>query len=838
MPTISQEDVISLQRRLAEARENLRLIQERESRYVVSTDVPIQLIKEKRRLLDEIAELEQQLGAQHFEPPIQRLASVATSLHQLPAPLADFTGREAELDDLRAALVAGSGAAICGLRGLGGIGKTALALKLAEELTGRYPDAQFFLDLKGTDPQPLSAAEAMSHIVRAYYPTAKLSDSEAELAGLYRSALHGQRALLLMDNAAGREQVEPLIPPASGALLVTSRSHFTLPGMVRKNLDTLPLDDAKALLLRIAARVGDECAGEIARLCDCLPLALRLAGSALAEREDLDPANYLRRLADAQKRLELVNASLSLSYNLLGVELQERWRMLAVFPGTFDRGAAAAVWELDPDPAQDALSELVRYSLVEWDEMAERYRLHDLARLFADARLSQAERESGQRRHAANYVTVAGAATGLYLQGGETLRRGLVLFDLEWDNIRAGQAWAAARAGQGGVTAFLCSAYADAGLHCLDLRQHPRERIAWLEAAVVAAQRLKDRRGEGNHVGNLGLAYHSLGQAERAIEYYQQALAIDHEICAASTAGSLEWIDARRGEGADLGNLGCAYAILGQAKRAIEYHEQALAISREISDRRGEGANLGNLGQAYADLGQAERAIEYHERALSISREIGDRRAEGNTLGNLGTAYAALGQVERAIEYHQQALSISREIGDRRAEGADLGNLGNAYRALGQVQRAIEHYQQALVISREIGDRRSEGTHTGNLGDAYRNLGQVERAIEHYQQALAIDREIGSRRGEGADLGNLGNAYYSLGQAERAIEHYQQALAISREIGDRHDEGVWLANLAKGYATVGQMEQARKSLEQALSIFEEVKSPNTGRVRRLLAKLG
>ncbi|MBL7183784.1 MAG: tetratricopeptide repeat protein [Anaerolineae bacterium] len=99
------------------------------------------------------------------------------------------------------------------------------------------------------------------------------------------------------------------------------------------------------------------------------------------------------------------------------------------------------------------------------------------------------------------------------------------------------------------------------------------------------------------------------------------------------------------------------------------YHEAALEISQEIGDRRGEGADLGNLGNAYRALGQVERAIEYYEAALEIAQEIGDRRGEGNRLGNLGNAYRALGQVERAKEYLQQALAIFEEI---KSPNADL----------------------------------------------------------------------------------------------------------------------------------------------------------------------
>jgi tetratricopeptide (TPR) repeat protein len=735
-------------------------------------------------------------------------AEVAASLHQLRPPPGDFTGREKELVKLRRA-IEGGGVTISGVRGMGGIGKTALALRLAAEVADGYPDAQIYLDLKGTDPAPVTVAEAMAHVVRAYHPTARLPEGEAELQAAYHTVLHGQRALLLMDNAAGRAQVEPLIPPSSCVLLVTSRQHFTLPGMRALNLGTLPPKDARELLLRVAERVGD-CADEMARLCGYLPLALRLAGSALAEREDLRLADYLHWLADEQARLGLVEASLSLSYELLGRELQRRWAMLAVFPGTFDRGGAAAVWGVEPDEGQDALSDVVRYSLVEWDGEAERYHLHDLARLFAGAWLEEGDRAAGQRRHAAYYQGVARAANELYGQGRESVLVGLGLFDLEWGNIEAGHAWAVQNAEKDGRGLELCDEYPAGCFRVLPMRQHPRERIAWLEAALEAAKELDRKQAQSWHLGNLGNAYRDLGEVGRAIAYYEQALTIAREI------------GHRRGEGNHVGNLGNAYRVLGEVGRAIAYYEQALTIAREIGDRRGEGNHLGNLGNAYSDLGEVGRAIAYYEQALAIAREIGDLRGESNRLGNLGNAYRDLGEVGQAIGYYEQALTIAREIGDRRGEGNRLGNLGNAYSALGEVGQAIGYYEQALTIAREIGDRRGEGAALGNLGNAYSDLGEVRRAIEYTEQALTIAHEIGDRRGEGADLGNLGNAYSALGEVERAIEYTEQALTVAREIGDRRGEGNHLGNLGLAYRDLGEVGQAIAYYEQALTIAREI----------------
>lgn len=192
-----------------------------------------------------------------IEPAVLRSRNpLLPALHQLPPPPADFTGREQDLEALRSTLSQGGTGAIFGLRGMGGVGKTTLMLKLAEELTHLYQDARLYLNLRGLDPQPLTATQAMAHVIRSCHPDVSLPEKETELAALYRSVLHGKRVLLLMDNAANREQVEPLIPPSGCLLLVTSRFRFTLPGLMYQDLDEMPDEDARRLLLKIAPRIG------------------------------------------------------------------------------------------------------------------------------------------------------------------------------------------------------------------------------------------------------------------------------------------------------------------------------------------------------------------------------------------------------------------------------------------------------------------------------------------------------------------------------------------------------------------------------------------------------
>ena len=451
----------------------------------------------------------------------------------------------------------------------------------------------------------------------------------------------------------------------------------------------MPEKEAKALLLRISPRIGDA-VDEIAQLCGCLPLALRLAGSALAERPDLFPSDYVRRFKAGKEKLEPVEVALKTSYDLL-TEMQRRlWRLLAVFPETFDADAAAAVWKLESDDAGSHLGELMRSSLVEWEETEERYRLHDLAHAFADEQITTAEKDDSHRRHAEHFLKVLRSADFFYKKGGQESRRGLSLFDREWSNIRAGQAWAAGSFHSARKSAEICSRYPNAGAYCLVLRQHPKESIQWREVGLMAARYSKNRAAEGRHLAVLGLAY----------------------------------------------------ADLGETRRAIEFHEQYLAITREVGDRLGEGTAFGNLGNAYATLGEIQRAIEFHKQCLTIAREVGDRLREGGTLGNLGLAYASLGETRYAIEFYEQQLAITREIGDRSGEGRALGNLGRAYADLGETGRAVELYQQRLTIAREIGDQLGESVASWNLGEILEEEGDLARATDLMQLRVDYLHEI------------------------------------------------------------------------------------------------
>ncbi len=272
----------------------------------------------------------------------------------IPRPKRDFTGRRRELAELRAAVVEHGGALIYGLRGLGGVGKTELALKLAEEVGADYAQGHILIELGGASDRPLAPAEALAQAIRAFEPRSQLPDSVPELRQIWQAVLRDRRVLLLLDDAAGAEQVEPLLPHEGCLAIVTSRFRFALPRLHRQDLDALTQEAAEELLLNLAPRLG-AAAGELAELLGRLPLALRLAGSAFAERPDLEAAEYTRRFRRRDERVELVDAAIGFNHDALDAELRGRWRSLAVFPAGFDAAGAAAVWATSPTAAREVL---------------------------------------------------------------------------------------------------------------------------------------------------------------------------------------------------------------------------------------------------------------------------------------------------------------------------------------------------------------------------------------------------------------------------------------------------------------------------------------------------
>lgn len=774
---------------------------------------------------------------------------------QLPPRVPHFTNRTAELTQLFDNLHPGQVFTLCGP---GGIGKTALAIEVIwryrDEIIARFPDGILFHSFYN-QPQ---AAFALENIARSFGEEPRPTPRDAAAR-----ALSGKHALLILDGAEDADDLRAVLDiTADCSVLITSRARKDT---ISTRQDVRPLEPPEALtLLRRwgGDQAGDtEVASEICRLVGGLPLAVRLVGRYLSETGETagEYLTWLRTtpldaLDHGQIRLESVSVLLEKSLAQLSptaVQILGVVGLLALAP--FGRDTVAAALACPVEMLRKPLGELVNYGLLL--PRGTSYEVtHVLIHTYAHEQMQIATETL--RRLAVYYISLTDEQQILGLSGyhrlaSERLHLLRVLNACadraEWKTVNAlagvlagpkrflelqgywsdllsvvetGLAAAQTlcnRGTEGAYLGYLGFVYSQLG--------QVDKAITSFEQALIIAREVGNRRSEGGCLGNLGRAYYTLGQMDRAIAFYEEALTIAYEV------------GDRQNEGIWLGHLGFVYHTLGQVDKSIISYEQALSIAREIGDRQTEGAWLGNLGNAHRVLGQVDKAIEFYEEALNIAYEVGDRQNQGVWSGHLGFAYSHLGQVEKALKSYEQALTIDREIGNHQNEGAWLGNLGSAYRVSGQVDKAIAFYEEALGIAHKVGDRRNEGAWLGHLGFVYRALGQVDKAIMSYEKALTIAREIGDRQNEGAWLGNLGSAYRTLGQVDESTAFYEEALIIANEVGDRQNEGIWLGHLGNIYHTLAQTDKARVYLQQALAIFEEIRSPYANYARELLAAL-
>lgn len=333
-----------------------------------------------------------------------------------------------------------------------------------------------------------------------------------------------------------------------------------------------------------------------------------------------------------------------------------------------------------------------------------------------------------------------------------------------------------------------------------------------LSTSQVLAQTQDDRKTQADKLLQQSSKQYQTSQFEAAVQSGQQALKVYRQL------------KDRHGEGQALGNLGITYEAIGDYGKAIEFNQQALAIMRELKDRQGEGQVLGNLGNAYTALGDYKKATESYQQSLTIAQETKDRVGEGVALGSLGIIYANLGDYNEAIKSYQKSLAIAGEIKDREGEGNTLVNLGAAYQAQGNNSEAIKSYQQSLAIAQEIKNRRIEQVALGSLGVAYESLSDYPKAIQHHEQSLAIAQETGDRRGKALALNNLGHTLFvsgKLGEAEGKLRLAVQVLDSLRSGLDDQGKVSIFDTQAATYNLLQQILVAQNKPEASLEVSEQ-----------------
>lgn len=329
---------------------------------------------------------------------------------QLPLDIGVFAGRERLVDHLVELLGsdAGHSLPVVALSGSPGVGKSALAIRVAHQLRSAFPDGQWYLQLAGTSTTPRHPGDVLAELlVTAGLPATALPAGLHERAAVLRARLADRRVLLVCDDAASADQVRSLLPGTAGcAVLVTSRTELSglaLQGAYHVALDPLSSAEATELLTSMlgAGRVHAEpdATAELARLCDHIPLALRITGANLTARphaslnlyaDELRCGDRLSLLAVPGDPNTAVRAAFELSYVALPVELRYAFRRLGLVPGSdFTPETTAALLEVDIARAEELLEHLTARNLLR-RQASKRYFLHDLIRLYA-AELASAD---------------------------------------------------------------------------------------------------------------------------------------------------------------------------------------------------------------------------------------------------------------------------------------------------------------------------------------------------------------------------------------------------------------------------------------------------------------
>jgi CHAT domain-containing protein/tetratricopeptide (TPR) repeat protein len=235
-------------------------------------------------------------------------------------------------------------------------------------------------------------------------------------------------------------------------------------------------------------------------------------------------------------------------------------------------------------------------------------------------------------------------------------------------------------------------------------------------------------------------------------------------------------------EAITLNNIGEVYRSLGEIQKALEKYNEALPLSRAVGDRRWEAITLNNIGLVYRSLGEAQKALEKYTEALTLRRAVGDRSGEAITLTNIGSVYWSLGEMQKALEKYNESLPIYRAVGDRGGEAVTLNNIGTVYQLLGEMQKALEKFNEALPISRAVGNRSGEAFTLHNIGLVYNSLGEPQKALEKYNEALPLRREVGDRNGEATTLLGIARVEQKRGSLSQARQTIEQAIELIESI--------------------------------------------------------
>jgi tetratricopeptide (TPR) repeat protein len=698
-----------------------------------------------------------------------------------PASNPLFTGRRYHLNKLIKSFTCESPAGYT-IHGMGGVGKTEVAKKLATELMSFFTGGIFWGALSDHDGNPTPILHYWGRLCAVELPPGLDADSLAHLVRGILSARQAEKGRLLIIIDDMREKwldaakLLRTAVPGITSLLVTARNEMLAQAMntLAYHLNEMePKEALQALnVYSIPYKIKDEMntAESLLKVVGYLPLAIELAGKRLAFLSR-KPGTHLKDLHTAveMRAVETLTipghkglaATFLVTYESLSKEEQRIFRWLSAFAaGPIDVVSVAEIIQSDLSVVESLLDNLVASSLLQWGETKGKYTLHSLLKQYSEKLLDNNATESKESRQChLNYYL---ARTE---NNAENSPIAHAVLEADLPNILKAIDFAFNSEQFESVNKIVLDLWTESGF--LSMRGYMKLGLELSQRALIACRKLGDRANESSHLSHIGYIHHHLGFTEESYKYSNQALAISREI------GN------RYVECAQLHNLGLLYKDVGNLESAMECYQQAINIAFEIKDSEVALDALSSLASAHLHLGNTKSAKKIYEELISLARKLGDRHREGNALSNLGLVYGDLmGAYEIAFAYFAHALTISLKIGDRTGEGNRLNHLANIFLRFNKPEMSISYLKDSLKISRETGHRAHEAAQLLNLGNVYRYMGQVTTAITYYTEALSISKESGYQDSQGSCLANLGITYRDLGQIERSRQYLEQAVTL------------------------------------------------------------
>ncbi|MEV6235274.1 BTAD domain-containing putative transcriptional regulator [Lentzea sp. NPDC051838] len=731
----------------------------------------------------------------------------------LPYDTPDFTGRAAEVEQLLG--LAADGLVILVVEGMGGVGKTALAVHVAHLLRDRYPDGQYFVDLRGhtDDVRPMTADEAVDALLwQTGVPAHQMPLDPASRRDRWRERTAGKRVLVLLDNASDSSQVRPLLPGGPGSLvLVTSRRQLLdLPGAVPLPLDVLEPNGAVELFGRIASsdrvQASRSATEEVVALCGGLPLALRIAASRFRRRPQWTMDDLAGQLRDRRRRDRTFTADdhsvsgvIALSYRDLSAVRQRLFRLLGLVPGhDFDVYAAAALAGLPPADAEDGLEALLERNLVMQRDPG-RYCLHDLVR---DCARGMAEELSADEAHTA-LDRLFDHYLGFTESHCATLTMGAPRFTPE--------------------IAFPSPAPPP---------DSPEEALRRLRAEhrnLVAAVEHASKHGWLTHAWQLPFVllpyFQRIGQRAGVLDL------ADHAVRAARTLDDQQ--------GLALAWQAVAFALREQGRNleVRDVLERSVAICRATGDLPALAGGLRDLGVSLLQAGSLTEAAVRFEEARQVARVLRDDTNSVNSAINLGIVACQLGQHDRARALFEVALTHHQRVGSVEGEAITLINIGWLEHNRERDTVALDPLARAVRLCRSIGFVRGEVVALSWLSVTYRAQGRLDEATAIGLESREVARSSDLHEPECDAITAVAEADLAAGRFVEAQAAFHEAEQIALE----GDLPLALARAREGLAHVasalGEHDRARKLWEKALPVYQG-EAPEVAQIRAHLAALG